>query len=225
MNSFVERHQSEISGVLSCFDWVAITGAFPAIAPWRCHGGVAGLPGHPRVRLHPVGATAARGAAGQSRAPGLAIEFIRRHKALCQEDRIQAILATRGEHLGFVHIFAAMEPCATYRPWFDQARGQALLKPAGGTCLHSYFCIIARAVARPLVETHRGNLDVRLTAEFHPQFHRVVIRLHREALGRRIALYAVRRGWHKRQSIPTPVSATLAARPSAPISAWARGLV
>ena len=223
MNSFVERHQSEISGVLSCFDWVAITGTLPAIAPWRCHGGVAGLPGHPRVRLHPVGGTAARGAAGQSRAPGLAIEFIRRHKLFAKK-----IASRRSSPRGA----STSASSTSSRPWSPAPPiGPGSTRPGAGPAQarggHVPALLLLHhrcGVARPLVETHRGNLDVRLTAEFHPQFHRVVIRLHREALGRRIALYAVRRGWHKRQSIPTPVSATLAARPSAR-SQPGRGLV
>lgn len=41
MNPFVERHQQEISGVLSCLDRVVVTGTLPDIghagakAPWH----------------------------------------------------------------------------------------------------------------------------------------------------------------------------------------------
>ena len=35
MNPFVERHQEEISGVLSCFDRVVITGTLPDIGHAR----------------------------------------------------------------------------------------------------------------------------------------------------------------------------------------------
>ncbi len=45
MNPFVERHQSEISGVLSCFDRVVITGTLPAIAHAGAMGGLLGYLG------------------------------------------------------------------------------------------------------------------------------------------------------------------------------------
>ncbi len=35
-----------------------------------------------------------------------------------------------------------MESCTAYRPWFDKAKGQALLKPTSGKCLHYYFYFI-----------------------------------------------------------------------------------
>jgi len=35
-----------------------------------------------------------------------------------------------------------MESCTAYRPWFDKAKGQALLKPTAGKCLHYYFYFI-----------------------------------------------------------------------------------
>jgi hypothetical protein len=77
-----------------------------------------------------------------AREAGLTIEFIRRHKAFRKEDRIQGLLAKRGDHPGLVHVFAAMESCSAHRPWFDKAKGQALLKPTGGKCLHYYFYFI-----------------------------------------------------------------------------------
>jgi hypothetical protein len=45
---------------------------------------------------------------------GLEIEYIRK-KDFRKEDRIQAILVQRGSQPGLVHIFSAMEPCASNR--------------------------------------------------------------------------------------------------------------
>jgi len=146
MNPFVERHQSDISGVLSCFDRVVITGTLPAIAH---AGAMAGLLSYLGIRLfdytqwaEPLREELRANAERLAREAGLTIEFIRRHTAFRKEDRIQGILATRGDQPGLVHIFAAMESCASYRPWFDKAKGQALLKPAAGKCLHYYFYFI-----------------------------------------------------------------------------------
>jgi hypothetical protein len=48
MNPFVERHQGDISGVLSCFARVVITGTLPAIAH---AGAMTGLLGYLGIRV------------------------------------------------------------------------------------------------------------------------------------------------------------------------------
>jgi hypothetical protein len=73
---------------------------------------------------------------------GLEIEFIRKLKAFRKEDRVQQILATRGDHPGLVHIFSAMESCSSYRPWHDKASGKTCFRPSSGKCLHYYFYFI-----------------------------------------------------------------------------------
>jgi hypothetical protein len=73
---------------------------------------------------------------------GLQIEFISKLKAFRKEDRVQAILARRGDHPGLVHVFSAMEACSSYRPWYDKASGKTLFKPITGKCLHYYFYLI-----------------------------------------------------------------------------------
>ena len=127
MNPFVKRHQDKIAGVLSCFDRVIISGTLPDI----CYAGVmASYLSYHKIRLfdYPRWAEPLRDEL-RNHAEHLAleavieIEFIRRHKAFRKEDRIQAILATRGAHPGLVHVFAAMESCTAYRPWFDKAKG------------------------------------------------------------------------------------------------------
>ncbi len=146
MNPFVERHQREISGVLSCFDRVVITGTLPAIAH---AGAMSGLLGYLGIRVfdytqwaEPLREALRANAERLAEEAGLTIEFIRRHTAFRKEDRIQGILATRGDQPGLVHIFAAMESCNAYRPWFDKGTGRALLKPTAGKCLHYYFYFI-----------------------------------------------------------------------------------
>jgi hypothetical protein len=146
MNPFVERHQEDIAGVLSCFDRVIVTGTVPDI----CHPkAMAGFLGAHNIRLFDYALWAAplreelRANAEQVAAEaGLEIEFIRHCKAFRKEDRVQAILAERGDHPGLVHIFSAMEACSSYQPWHNKASGQTLLKPDSGRCLHYYFYFI-----------------------------------------------------------------------------------
>ncbi len=146
MNPFVEQHQDEIGCVLSCFDRVVITGTFPDI----CHAGaMAGYLGARRIRLfdyaqwaEPLRDEIRANAERLAAEAGLEIEFIRKFKALRKEDRIQEILAKRGDHPGLVHIFSAMETCSSYRPWHDKPSGKTLFKPITGKCLHYYFYFI-----------------------------------------------------------------------------------
>jgi hypothetical protein len=146
MNPFVERYQEDVVGVLSCFDRVIVTGTLPDI----CHPkAMAGFLGSHNIRLFDYALWAAplreelRANAEQVAAEaGLKVEFIRHFKAFRKEDRIQAILAERGDHPGLVHVFSAMEACSSYQPWHNKASGQTLLKPDSGRCLHYYFYFI-----------------------------------------------------------------------------------
>jgi hypothetical protein len=145
MKTFVDRHASKILGTLSCFDRVVITGTLPDI----CHAGaMAAYLGARGVRLfdYPQFAMGFREeirahAEGLARQNGLTIDFIRR-KDFRKEERIKAIVAERGDHPGLVHIFSAMEPCPSFRPWHDKASGRTMLKPTEAKCLHYYFYFI-----------------------------------------------------------------------------------
>ena len=125
MNPFVERHRDKISGLLSCFDRVVITGTLPDIG---YAGAMAGYLSYHKIRLfdyprwaEPLRDELRNHAEQLARESGIEIEFIRRHKAFRKEDRIKAII--RGNHPGLVHIFSAMESCTAYRPWHDKKKG------------------------------------------------------------------------------------------------------
>ncbi len=146
MNPFIERHQANISGVLSCFDRVIITGMLPDIGYAQAMGSY--LSYHNiRVFDYPRWAEpfreALRNNAEQLAAEaGIKIEFIRKYKAFRKEARIKEILAQRGEHPGLVHIFSAMESCPSYQPWHDKSTHRTFLKSKSGQCLHYYFYFI-----------------------------------------------------------------------------------
>ena len=84
MNAFVEQHRDEISGVLSCFDRVVITGTLPDI----CHAGaMAGYLGGRGIRLfdyarwaEPLREAIPANAERLAAEAGLEIEFIRKLK-------------------------------------------------------------------------------------------------------------------------------------------------
>ena len=146
MNPFVERHQEQIAGVLTCLDRVIITGTLPEI----CHAeALARYLSQRDIRLFDYPSWAEpfrhrlRAHAEQvAEEAGLEIEFIRRHDSFRKEARIKEILAQRGELPGLVHIFSAMEACPSFKPWHDKATHRTSLKPSQGKCLHYYFYFI-----------------------------------------------------------------------------------
>ena len=146
MNSFIERHQDLITGTLSCFDRVIITGTLPDIC---YHGAMAGYLSYHNIRIfdYPQWANQIRDelcthTEQLAEQAGVEIEFIRSYKSFRKEARIKYILEQRGNHPGLVHIFSAMESCTAYRPWHDKKTHKTSLKTTRGKCLHYYFYFI-----------------------------------------------------------------------------------
>ena len=145
MKLFTDRHRSKIRGTLSCFDRVVITGTIPGI----CYAaGMTSFLKAQGVRIfdYPQWAEPLReeirvNAERLAQEHGLEIEFIRR-KDFRKESRIKEIISRRGDHPGLVHIFSAMEPCPSYKPWHDKKSHHTFLKPTQAKCLHYYFYCI-----------------------------------------------------------------------------------
>jgi hypothetical protein len=145
MMLLTDRYADKISGVLSCFDRVVIQGTLPMF----CYAqGMAGYLSYKNIRIfdyprfaEPLRDELRKNAEQVASENGLEIEFIRK-KNFRKEKRIQHILEERGKHPGLVHIFSAMEPCQTYKPWHDKQTHKTFLKPDNGKCLHYYFYLI-----------------------------------------------------------------------------------
>jgi hypothetical protein len=145
MEPFTERHASKIAGVLSCYDRVVITGTCPAIG--HAKSATTFLYTH-HVRIfdyaqwaQPFRQELRANAERLAHDNGLEIEFIRK-KNFRKEERIKRLLETRGTQPGLVHIFSAMEPCDSYKPWHDKASGKTYLTWDPAKCLHYYFYFI-----------------------------------------------------------------------------------
>ena len=76
-----------------------------------------------------------------AREAGLTLELMQRKEA-----GIETILAPRGPQPGLVHIFAAMDPCRSFRPGHENLIGRTLLKSTESTCLHCCLHVIGREV-------------------------------------------------------------------------------
>ncbi|MBU0640023.1 MAG: helix-turn-helix domain-containing protein [Planctomycetes bacterium] len=158
MPSIAERYAERIVGTLSCFDRVVITGTLVDIGHARAMAAALTTRG---VRLfdytqfaEPLRDEVRAAAEGLAAESGLKIEYIQR-KNFRKEERVRKILrqgphqpAAPGERKTqapqLVHIFSAMEPCASFRPWHDKVTHQTFLKSREAKCLHYYFYFLDR---------------------------------------------------------------------------------
>lgn len=142
MDLLTERYADKILGVLTCLDRVVITGTIPEISHAEAMTSYLysqkirifdytkfAEPLRDEIRLH---------AERLAQENGLEIDFIRKAD-FRKEQRIKEIIAKRGNHPGLVHIFSAMEPCPSFKPWHDKKTGKTFLKYTDGKCLHYYF--------------------------------------------------------------------------------------
>src|SRR4051794_40355146 len=137
-----ERHEKQIAGMLSCWDRVLLFGTLPKI----CYAeGMTSYLYERKVRIfdypkfaEPFRNQLRENAERLAADNGIEIEFLC-HRKVRKEDRVQEILAQRGEHPGLVCILSAMEPCSTYKPWHNKSTGKTYLLPDDGKCLHYYF--------------------------------------------------------------------------------------
>jgi len=142
MAELLERYAEKMRGVLSCFDRVVITGTIPQI----CHArAMTGELHSRRIRTfdytkfaEPLREEIRENAERVAREAGLEIDFIQRRN-FRKEERVKQIVAERGDHPGLVHIFSAMEPCSSFRPWYNKKTGKSYLRSSSAKCLHYYF--------------------------------------------------------------------------------------
>src|ERR1043165_8904211 len=102
--SLLDRYAHQIAGVLSCYDRVIVTGTLPGV----CYAeGMAAFLRARHLRLfdfprfaEPLRDAIRANAERLAQENGLEIEFIRRPDGFRKEDRIQEVLAERGDHPG-----------------------------------------------------------------------------------------------------------------------------
>ncbi len=140
--SLADRYDERITGVLSCYDRLVITGTLPGV----CYAeGMTRYLNARGIRIfdYPEFAKTLRdrvrdGAASLAAKAGVTIEHI--GKAHIRKQEVVArVLAQRGDHPGLVHIISAMEACDAYQPWHDKQTHKSFVRPDSGKCLHYYF--------------------------------------------------------------------------------------
>jgi hypothetical protein len=141
-----EKYETEIYGVLNCYDRVVISGNLQPLC--YAHGMTKYLYSH-NIRIfdytqfaEPLREAIRTRAEQLAQVNGVQIEFISKQGNFRKEDRIKQIIQQRGQQPGLVHIFSVMEGCQAYRPWHDKPTGKTYLKMTEGKCLHYYFYFI-----------------------------------------------------------------------------------
>jgi hypothetical protein len=141
-----EKYETEMYGVLNCYDRVVISGN---LHPFCYAKGMTGYLYAQEILIFdyvkfadPLRQAIRENAERMAQENDLEIEFIRKPKAFRKEKRIKKIVKQRGSHPGLVHIFSAMEQCQAYYPWHNKETGKTYLKATTGKCLHYYFYFI-----------------------------------------------------------------------------------
>jgi hypothetical protein len=145
VTSFLERHSDKIVGTITCFDRIIIQGTLPDI----CHPhAITGFFNRHRIRIFdfkpwakPMRDEINKNVETVAAENGIKIEFVRRSKD-SKEERVQEVIAQRGDHPGIVHILSAMESCTAFKPWHDKQTHKTFFKYDSGRCLHYYIYFI-----------------------------------------------------------------------------------
>jgi hypothetical protein len=140
--SLTERYEERITGVLSCYDRVVITGTLPQV----CYAdGMTRYLNANGIRIfdYPEFAKTLRDrvrerAASLAAEAGVTIEHVGKPH-IRKEDLVARAIEQRGDHSGLVHIISAMEACDAYKPWHDKQTHKTFIRPDSGKCLHYYF--------------------------------------------------------------------------------------
>lgn len=138
----VGRYADELLGSLRCFDRVIMHGTLIDVA----HPGAllvamqaAGFKPRDLARFaEPITRKVREHVIGLARQHGIEIEMVTR-KNFRQEDRVAAILKTRGPHPGLVHIFAVKESAMVFDTRHARADGYAQVIVRRGACVHYYL--------------------------------------------------------------------------------------
>lgn len=141
-----EKYEPDIAGILHCYDRVIIRGY---LQPLGYAKGMTKYLYQAGIRIfdytkfaEPLRNEIRANAERLAQENGLEIEFRSGTESNRQEERVQEILAQRGQDPGLVCVLSRMERCQAYRPWHDKQSHYTYVKLTEGKCLHYYFYFI-----------------------------------------------------------------------------------
>jgi len=138
----ITRYHDQLSGVLSCYDRILITGTIPTI----CYAaGMTTFLYMNKIRIfdytsfaEPLRERIRDQAQALAKEAGVKIQHVGKAN-IRKEDLVADVLKERGEAPGLVHIISAMEACDAYEPWHDKQTHKTYVRSTSGKCLHYYF--------------------------------------------------------------------------------------
>lgn len=142
VEQLITRYQDRLSGVLSCYDRILITGTVPG----ACYAaGMTTFLHLHQIRIfdyarfaEPLRNRIREQAQMLAKEAGVEIQHVAKAH-IRKEDLVAAVLKERGESPGLVHIISAMEACDAYAPWHNKVTHKTYLRATPGKCLHYYF--------------------------------------------------------------------------------------
>jgi hypothetical protein len=145
MELLTTTHKDKISGVISCYDRIVISGTLPGICYQE---GMTSYLYQQGIKIfdytqfvEPLKEQIRKNAEQLAQGHQISIEFVSKAQSR-KEDLVSKVLQKRGYGLGLVHILSAMESCPSYQPWHNKQTGKTYLKGDQGKCLHYYFYFI-----------------------------------------------------------------------------------
>jgi hypothetical protein len=141
-SALIERYDNRISGALSCYDRLVVTGTLPTV----CYAdGMTRFLYARQIRIFDYSEFAVtlrervrEAAASVAAEAGTTIEHVSKGHVR-KEAVVAKVLEQRGDHPGLVHVISAMEACDAYKAWHDKQTHKTYLRPDSGKCLHYYF--------------------------------------------------------------------------------------
>lgn len=138
----ITRYRDRLSGVLSCYDRIVITGTLPG----ACYAaGMTSFLNMHQIRIfdyarfaEPLRNRIREQAQTLASEAGVTIQHVAKAH-IRKEDLVAAVLKERGDHPGLVHVISAMEACDAYEPWHNKVNHKTYLRSTPGKCLHYYF--------------------------------------------------------------------------------------
>jgi hypothetical protein len=145
METLIERNIDKISGVLTCYDRVVITGTLPVLSNSRSMTNYL-YANNIRIFDYPKYAEQYRNQLRENteriaKENNIEIEFVPKSTTR-KESIISKKIEERGLHTGLVHILSVMEACPSYKPWHNKQTGKTYLIGCQGKCLTYYFYFI-----------------------------------------------------------------------------------
>jgi hypothetical protein len=142
VEQLISRYHDQLSGVLSCYDRILITGTMPTV----CYAaGMTTFLYLNQIRIfdyarfaEPLRNRIREQAQALASEAGIKIQHVGKAN-IRKEELVAAVLRERGDAPGLVHIISAMEACDAYEPWHNKQNHKTYVRSTSGKCLHFYF--------------------------------------------------------------------------------------